>query len=268
MLRQFLYMDRDLVREFLAQLEGGIYDESRETTTAGGKRGVKANVGGGPVSAGVDRANSTQAESEAVVKQTSASEFDRLYTRLESAGLQVYDVIDEKIDELPIRRKDIIEFDARLHVSGLQTVLDLASTFGQLLPLMESLSATPDLDPDAVQSMQALAALGTVNRSIPIIATVPGECSLRIALELKADGVQTDDWNTEATLILKVQRLLRPGDRHVVGDPFGGLMKMLPETQRHQLLASLKSEELSGLGVGEAEIAYPGIVGTAIGIFR
>ena len=97
---------------------------------------------------------------------------------------------------------------------------------------------------------------------------MPGECGLQIALELRRDGVLTSDWNTEATLLLKVQRVLRPGDRHVVGDPFGGLMNVIPENQREQLLAGLKSESLVALGVGDAQIGYPGVIGTPIAIYR
>lgn len=122
--RQFLYLDRQLVREFLAQLEGGVYDESRELTAGGRNRGITAKLSGGPAQAGMERTKSNQAESEAVVKQTSASEFDRLYTQLEVTGLQVYDVVDETLDHLPIKRKDIVEVDARLHVSGLHKVLE------------------------------------------------------------------------------------------------------------------------------------------------
>lgn len=51
-------------------------------------------------------------------------------------------------------------------------------------------------------------------------------------------------------MLFKVQRLLRPGDTHVVGDPFGGLIKTVPEAKRQQLLGSLHSDELAAYGVG------------------
>ena len=161
MLRQFLYLDRPLVREFLAQLEGGIYDESREKTTNEGKRGLNAKVGAGPAAAGVEGSKSRLAESEAVIKQTSASEFDRLYGQLERGGLQIYDAIDEKLEFLPIRRKDIIEVDARIQVSGLQTLLDLTSTFSQLIPLIQVVGPSQDIDQQTIDTMQAMSRVGS-----------------------------------------------------------------------------------------------------------
>jgi len=153
-------------------------------------------------------------------------------------------------------------------VSGLQTVLDLVGTFGKLMPLMEEFGAAKDLDPEAVSGMQALAALNGGDGPVSLIGTVPGEAGLQLALDLSADGVLTDDWNTEATVLFKIQRILRPGDRHVVGDPFGGLMSILPEAERSKLVASLDSDSLRGVGVGKSDIGYPGIIGTAIAIYR
>lgn len=268
MLRQFLYLDRELVREFLAQIERGVYDESRERSNQSRSSGLHGRVGVGPAGAGGERGKSANAESEAVVKQTAASEFDRLYESLEQAGLQIYEVIDEKLEELPIKRKDIIEVDARLRVSGLQTMLDLIGTFSQIMPLMEQLGSTAEIDPQTLQGMQALSALDSDDRPLPLIATVPGETALQIALDLTQAGVFTTSWDGEATVLCKVQRLLRRGDRHVVGDPFGGLMKIMPEGDRRKILESLRSDSSAALGIGEAEVAYPGLIGTPIAIYR
>jgi hypothetical protein len=268
MLRQFLYLDHKLVRDFLAQVEGGVFDESREFTSAEAKRGLSGKVGAGPASAGAERTRNSQSESESVVKQTAASEFDRLYGHLETVGLQVYDTIDEKLDGLPIRRKDIIEVDARLRVSGLQSLADLLGAFGKMAPLMEKFGASVEMEPGAVEGIQALTALGGPDRALPVIATVPGDCGLRIALELRRPFVLGDDWDTEATVVFKVQRILRPGDSQLVGDPFGGLMKLLPEHEREKALMGLQGEEMADLGIAEAEVSYPAIIGTPIAIYR
>jgi hypothetical protein len=256
------------VRDFLAQIEGGVVDERRETTTTEGRRGGNVRLGAGPATAGVDGGRAHQSASEAVVRQTSASEFDRLYNGLEAEGLQVYDVIDESLEALPIGRKDFIEVDARLKTSGLQTLFGLIQTVGQLVPFMEQIGTTAELDSETLQGMQALSAMNQDDRPVSVVATVPGQCGLKIAMELRPTGVRTDDWDTEATVLLKVQRILRPGDRHLVGDPFGGLLRVLPEQRREQALSGLQSGELGDFGIGEAEIGYPGIIGTAIAIYR
>ena len=167
MLRQFLYTDRELIREFLAQLEGGLYEESRERTSQSGSRGSNAKLGLGPAGASIERAKSVNAESEAIVKQTSASEFDRLYASLVADGLPVYDAIDEKLDALPIKRKEIVEVDARLSVSGLETMLDLVGTINRFMPLIEQFGGgTNDLDPKTTSGMQALSGLAAAEPAL------------------------------------------------------------------------------------------------------
>lgn len=98
MLRQFLYLDQDLVRDFLAQAEGGLYDETRELSSSQGQHGLEGRLSVGPLAAGGQRSKSAHAETESVVHQTAPSEFDRLYRNLDAAGMQVYDAVDEPLE--------------------------------------------------------------------------------------------------------------------------------------------------------------------------
>ena len=91
---------------------------------------------------------------------------------------------------------------------------------------------------------------------------------MSVALELQADGVRTSAWDTEATLLVKVQRLLRPGQSELVGDPIGGFMRVLPDEQRKELLSGLQTDDMAKFGIGESEVKYPGLVGTPIAIYR
>lgn len=45
MLRQFSYLDGPLVRDFLGQLEGGVFDEDTEVRRSGGKKSAGGRVG-------------------------------------------------------------------------------------------------------------------------------------------------------------------------------------------------------------------------------
>lgn len=66
---------------------------------------------------------------------------------------------------------------------------------------------------------------------------------------------------------MKVQRLLRPGQSELVGDPFGGLMRVLPEPHRKEFLSRLQADEMAKFGISE-EIKYLAMVGTPIAIYR
>ena len=268
-LRAFLYLDRPLVRDFLAQAEGGVVDESTERQKTSRKGGFGAGVGAGPASLRADKSKEVGLETETTIRQVAASEFDRLYTYLESDGLVV---IEEAIDGsvvAGIRRKQFLEVDARIRPSGLHQLLQLFAMYGSLAPLMEQLSSEVHVDKEALAGIQAFVSLAGTDKSLPVIASVPGAANFNVGLELDPAHALVEAWDMEASVLLKVQRVVRGNDSYLVGDPLGGLLKLLPEIDRGKVFDSLKSPEAGRLGIsGEIEIRAPGIIGTPIAIYR
>ena len=158
-LRDFLYLDRPLVRGFLAQAEGGVVDEATERQTTSGKGGVAGKLGTGPVSVAAKKSKERSLETQAVVRQVAASEFDRLYEHLEADGLVILEEVSDPSDVRDIRRKRFLEVDARVRVSGLHQMLHLISTFGALAPIMEQFGGGTTIDPSTLSQMQAFSSL-------------------------------------------------------------------------------------------------------------
>lgn len=267
-LRDFLYLDRELVRSFLAQAEGGLVDEATERQKLTGKGGIGGRAGAGPLQVSAEKGKERSLETEAVVRQSAASEFDRLYELLNQDDLVVLDEVSETTVLTEIRRKQILEVDARIQVAGMHQLMGLMGTLGALAPVMQQLGTDVNFDDETLKGIQAISALGSQNEDLPVIGTVAGDCGLKVALELSPQFVMTDTWDVDATVLLKVQRVLKSTESYTVGDPFGGLMKYMAEADRKKLVESLKSDELAKFGVGDAEIASPGFVATPIAIYR
>lgn len=268
-LRDFLYLDRPLVRDFLAQAEHGVVDEATERQTNTGKGGVGGRLGHGPLSISADKSKERSMEIEAIVRQTAASEFDRLYTYLESDDLVVIEEMNDSSAVSEIRRKQFIEVDARVRVSGLHQLLQLFGTFGALAPMMEQFGTDTKIDQETMTGMQAISSLAGADSSLPVIASVPGGASFKVGLELNPVHSLVDRWDVDASVLLKVQRFIRRDESYLVGDPLGGLLKLIPEKDRQKMFESLKSPEASQFGIsGDIEIHAPGIIGTPIAIYR
>lgn len=267
-LRDFLYLDRELVRTFLAQIEGGLVDETTERQAHTGTGGFGASGGVGPLSLSVEKGKERSVESEAIVRQSAASEFDRLYRLLEADDLVILDSVDDADVLSQLSRKQIIEVDARAQVGGMHKLLQLIGTFGSMVPLMGQVGADISLDDEVVAGMQAVSALTDQSNSLPVIVTVNGEADVKAALELKSEFVTTDTWDLEVSVLMKVQRVLKPAETYTVGDPFGGFMKMLPEEERSKLVESLDVTEMAQFGLGDLQISSPGFIGVPIAIYR
>jgi hypothetical protein len=269
MLRDFLYLDRPLVRDFLAQAEGGLIDESTERTSASGKAGLGGGLGAGPLSLKGEKGKEQTEETEAVIRQVAASEFDRLYSYLEDNGLICLEDADAHDDLAEVRRTCFVELDARVRVSGINQLGSLAASLAALLPMLESFGSDTSIDEKTLEGMNAIAAMSQADSSIPVIASVPGSLGFVAGLELDPVHCLVDSWDIDASVLLKVQRVLKGDDRYVLGDPFGGLLKLATPEAQEELFSSLRTGEALKLGIsGDFAVYAPGVIGTAVAIYR
>lgn len=266
-LRDFRYLDRRLVRTFLAQAEGGVIEEATERTRSTGKGGVGARLGTSGAGLTADKSRENATESEAVVHQVAASEFDRLYSYLEADDLLVVDQVDDLDFMSQIHRKQFLELDAHIQVSGLQKLLQLFGAFSSIVPQLKQLGTEIDVDDDTIREMQSVVSLMSSADSLPVVATVAGDANLQIGLELEPSSILTDEWDIDASILLKVQRLIKGQERHFVGEGLGGLLKVIPAADRAKMMESLQSPEAAMYGVGPSEISAPGLLGTAVAIY-
>jgi hypothetical protein len=208
-------------------------------------------------------------ETEAVVRQVAASQFQRLYDALETDDLVLLDAIDDDAILDEIKRKQILEVDARVCVSGTHKMLDLIGQMTAMMPVAKQFGQNLELDLDEgmVRGVEMMKSLGGSDGKLSVIATIPGSAGTQIVLELDRSFLMTTTWDVDATVLLTVQRVLPHGQRHLAGDIFGGMMKLLPEEKRNELIDSWQSEEVAQL-IGDVEVVGPAIVGTPIAIYR
>jgi hypothetical protein len=269
-LRDFLYLDEHLVGTFLAQAERGVVKERIERERTSGRGGFGAGIVHTPVTAGFEKSKERSLEIEAVVQQTPESEYNRLYELLEANDLVVIDQADEEAMVGEVRRKQIIEVDARVHVSGLFQLLGVMSTLEELLPVMRAFGTGSDFDESTLTQIRAVLSLSEGRGTQPVIASIPGALGLTVGMELNRRFVKTEEWDVDASVLFRVQRVLRRGESQLVGDPIGGVLKLLPAPKRAELVARMDNPERAAeLGVtSPSQIEYPAIVGTPIAIYR
>jgi hypothetical protein len=268
-LRDFLYLDRPLVRGFLAQIEGGNVDELTEREHSAGGTSLGGRLGPKIARAQGKKTNEHSIETEAVVRQVGTSEFDRLLSYLEDDDLTVLGDVEHPDEVSSLRRKQFLEVDGRVRLSGLQQVMNLISTFTSAVPMMNGLGTGVNMNEGTANSLAALSDLGKMETAVPVIVAVPGAAEFKVVLELNPSFALVDKWDVDASVLMKVQRVLKPGEKQLVGDPMGGLVKMMPEDKRAGFLQAMSSPDLQNFGVvGDAEVTFPAAIATPIAIYR
>lgn len=260
-LRHFLYRDLDLIRDFLAELEGGIFEA--EVTRQRRGQAQEDQATGDPLSV------SHSEEKQRVLRQTGASEFARLYDLLQdSDDIRLLDYADDKVWD-KLRRGEILEVDASLGAAGVSQYLELFKTLQGFAPLMEMGGEDQAAGiSDLADAAKALAA-GAGER-VSFVAAIASAPQYRFVTELRADSMLVDvgDFAGEATIVGKVQRKLRPGERQLVGSFLGGMEKMLPPEELEKFLSAFDSPEMKAIGISPPAIEAPAAVLTPIAVFR
>ena len=199
-LRRFLYLDNQVVNEFLSQLQGGLIELMSETQTAnkdrklGGKAGVPGTGFGVEVSGGkVIGTSATQS-----LRESPESAFQRLYSLLEGLdGIQSLDGFDEGIWQ-QLKKQEVVEISATLDVpQDLAIISALAPDDGeQTRTRMRMLSGLDD-DQELDEMIAASQALRHVFPRSAVVGTALGAPDYRFVLPLNPGSLRVDLMDSE-----------------------------------------------------------------------
>lgn len=133
MLREYVYLDRNRIEDFLSQLEGGVSDTSRRSKTSADAE-VEAGLSIGIAKLG-SKVSTPSVTQEELHRITDVALFERLYSHLESRGLDnVSNVEDVNWEQL--RRGTILELDGSVVVSGFTKLSETMGDLQQMASLM------------------------------------------------------------------------------------------------------------------------------------
>jgi hypothetical protein len=260
-LRQFLYYDESLVDDFLSQLEGGQTGEVKRREQLQRDRKGELNVGTGPLKAGGGRGRSATEETEAVIRQGRASNFERLHELLEGANeLTEIEDLDEET-WLSIKRGSLLEIDAQITVPQMARLFSDPEAFTSLAALIKTVSPESiDAEGEKILDMIGLLAKSGVGQggTLTAVGNPPGspyKLVMRLDRKFIIPGAELDG---EATTLVKMARKLKEHDKELVIDMPG--MAALGAELRQSMTEAADTETMAVQG--------PGAIVVPVAIFR
>jgi hypothetical protein len=260
-LRRFLYLDGNLTNEFLAQAEGGLYDEESQSATGRSERGFKGGVGAGPFTAGGALGSIDEEERARIMRQTEESAFSRLASTLEeNESVQWLESLDQGIwDQL--ERGEVLEVECEMSVPPLMKLLAAGAQFEAISEMMKATGQ--QLDEETTQGFAALEAIAGLFQSVPVFATAAGAPDFNFVAQAIPENfrIALDEMDGTARLYCTLDRKLSEGEQYSIVDSIPA-MRNLPN--RKEVEAGLDDiKELAG-----EPISPPAAVVTPIAIFR
>jgi hypothetical protein len=260
LLRNFLYLDDRLTSQYLAQLEGGVYDEEAQSTTSGHNRGGEAGAKAGPLSARGSRGQSTEESTSRTVRQTPEGSYRRLEKLLDEAdGLQWLDAFDDAIWN-KLERGEALRIEAVLKVSSLYTTSEMAASVGPLMELMNAVGQS--VDQDTQDAITGMTQINHALKDILVVAHAAGTPRFKFICPLKRDFLREDVGSLagECIVVGSLQRRLKSTERYSLIDSLG--LGGLPREQRRKAEREMKKS------MPDSVVSAPAALLTPLAIYR
>jgi len=212
-LRSFLYLDENIVDDYLSQLEGGILEGPYTTkdTTTGSKEG------GGGLKIGVlegsgKGASSLSSEVAQTIRETPVAKFSRLYKLLEKEeAIQPLNGFDLDVYN-QIELGEIVEVRGNAKLPQWEHLTKAISDLSSLIEIMKAVDQDPFADNDGSQAYQGFSELiaKKAQEDIELIIAPIGSPKFKFVAKLDTARIlrRKEELETEVTILGKVRRKL------------------------------------------------------------
>jgi hypothetical protein len=270
LLRQFLYLDDRLVREFLAQAEGGTYKERHETSEAEKSGKVGGKIGASLLGVEAGGGVRSTVRSDRVLEQTAASEFNRLHELLSKNKLLTeISSIDESTWGA-LKRGQFVEIEAAIALSGMATIRHLTEGVATVLPVAESLGS--GLDPEKRAAFELWQRLGVAAPApwLPVVVRIAGGGKYKFRARLDRVFLQCDESELvgEAVVVAKLGRKIERGQTLPLEDIIPGIGGLMTDSSRRKMERGLRSNPPAGVSLDEMSLSFPAADLVPLAVFR
>lgn len=259
-LRNFLYLDTDMLNDYLSTLEGYLVESAElienQVTKTSGKAGVTF----------VEAGRESDKESGTVkrVAHTNAGKFQRLYELLEDESMVQYlEAFDSTIWN-GIKRNEILEVPGIISIPQMYSTLHEVGNISPLVDLMKAFGQSDLIDEKSMNAINGLKAIGDLNdnKDIPVVLNLESMSEYSFAAKLIPDYLkcEIDKLDGEVTIIGKVQKKIPKNEKYEVFSMVSGvdsLMKHQNREERRKYEKNKTDKNMSDTIKGPAMVLIP-----------
>lgn len=259
---EFLYLDEGLLDQFVAQVEGGLFDDERQKLSSAGKAGGSGGVNFAGVQLGASGERTSQDEVERTVRQTPESRFGRLYSALvDSPVLSRFDGEDGPVWN-EVQERTLVAADGEVEIPQIARAIGMADEIEPLLNLFKSFGVEGAEDFDETK-IKALASLDKVSggKRLCVVTTHPDDPKFVGRMEARYIRRPLDDFEGEVTIVGRVLKKIPEGRTYPMLALPG--LDLMPREQRRQL-DRVKADDPEN----PAMLSGPAVTLSVLAVFR
>lgn len=273
-LRRFQYLDGGLVRQYLAQVPGGVEITTRGTRESRGQTTLGAGAGYGPISAKAGKDKSSSETTEFEVERSGPADFNRLHALASEQGLvQPLNAVDEAIwDQLQVG--ELLQARAVFAMPKIHELLAAAKQFKELAGVIRAMGQ--ELPADQVQTLAMFDVIAPVlsNENPTLIGALVGSPKFRLAVPLVPANLLVDlpSLQGEATIFAAVERKTTRGGFLTIADLVKNMQAFLPNRAARRGAKASGTPQVQNqdqfLDEQELRIPHPSLLVTPVAVYR
>lgn len=215
-LRNFLYLDKQLVDDYLSSIEGGLYEETIvEKTQSVGGGNIEGGIGIFKGSGKKESSNGTEVTRQ--VKKTDSANFQRLYAYLEKENSFGYYELITQETWTGFGRNAIIEGIGSFRFSKMEDMIGLVNQLDSLAGVMEAATGQTLIDESALESIKGFKALEKIqqDKGIPTVFSFVSSPEYKLVSYLNPIylKVPKEQMIGEINIFCKIQRILPKNEK-------------------------------------------------------
>lgn len=259
-LRNFLYLNENILDDYLSALEGSLTEKiiTKEKQTSDKRGGIGGNV----VTLGAGKNFETETQKERTLTPSAKVQlFMDLLQKEEH--IPFYEVLDDETWN-QLSRDEIVEFMGAIRFSKLKEISSAISKFASLTAFIESVTDTPIIDDETQKAIDGIKGLGDYKNGneIPCVLSFSGQKDYPVIAYLDDAflKVPQESFVGDVTILCKIQKKINKGNSVDLTDFFKPI-KDLPLNRSQRRSMNTKDltmpKELSDTIKGPAFVVIP-----------
>lgn len=238
-LRSFLYINPNLLDDYISAIDGFIYEE--ETLTNSKTKTIEGGLQGGiPVIKGKGAYTNTDTqETHKQVRITNSAKFDKVYKYLKDQDCLSYYEYMEDTQWDNINRDDFLEVLVTPRFSKLKEIANLGKNISNLAEAFQDLTDKTILDQKSKEAINGFSSLSQIKKGneIPCVFSLTNDKFPIIAyLDEQNFKVSQESFIGQVYMLCKVQKKLEVGEKIELDEIFKDVKKLpLNREQRRSM---------------------------------
>lgn len=238
-LRNFLYLNTKVIEDYMAAIDGYIYDEESQAIMTANENSVSGKGTVGVASGGGTHTGKQSEEVKRNVRISDAAKFDKIIEFLQNNDELKYFEFLEESDYNSLCRDDFVEVLVTARFSKMKELTDSVKKIAEMATIFETFTDQKILDKEAESAVNGFSALEQMKSGKEIACVFEfedGRYPLIAYLDQSFFRCDQDSFVGQEYLLCKVIRKIPKGKSVKLDEVFDDIRKMpLNREQRRQL---------------------------------